>query len=63
MKKEPEGIAKHYLDFVANGAPKCCHTCENYQDNGVCYAYQKEPPQEFTNQIGVCEQWLYQIPF
>lgn len=63
MKHEPTGIAKSYFDFINNGAPKCCHTCQHYNKNGVCETWNNSPPPEFTNQINACEHWFMDTPF
>ena len=44
-------------------APKCCHTCENYDEQGVCQVYIEEPPAEFAATQDQCDQWKMMIPF
>lgn len=43
--------------------PKCCHTCEYYQRDGVCAVFDMEPPAEFAATEGECNSWEKEIPF
>lgn len=43
--------------------PRCCHNCDNYDENGFCYIYREKPPVEFTQRKNVCETWIEGIPF
>lgn len=54
---EPEAIKKW-----REGPPKCCHTCDSYDDQGLCLQYNHEPPEEFAASEQ-CEHWLYAMPF
>lgn len=57
---------QEYLDYeriIKNGPPRCCHTCIEYTDAGHCEKFDMRPPDEFTRQVGVCEDWLGDIPF
>jgi len=44
-------------------APQCCHTCDNYNDDGSCSLYIMTPPAEFAAAIGQCPEWMEVIPF
>lgn len=55
-------------DFViewerSKPAPRCCHTCENYTPDGICYIHKESPPDEFVNSVDVCDFWMEEIPF
>jgi len=63
LRHEPTGIAKQYLDFCRNGAPKCCQICEHYNKDGLCEVYENAPPSDFASQINDCEHWSMEIPF
>ena len=43
--------------------PKCCHTCDNYDNDGKCWQHQTEPPAEFTIMVNACPDWTEEIPF
>lgn len=60
--QEPEFVLK-YREWLKNGPPKCCHTCDHYSAEGKCLAYDMEPPKEFTDQTDVCTTWIMEIPF
>lgn len=60
--KEPEHVAL-YNFFLKSGAPKCCHTCEHYNDDGLCVTYNMEPPEEFAATEGSCDKWSAICPF
>ena len=44
-------------------APRCCHTCENYTQDGMCQQHQESPPAEFAASLNQCQDWLMEIPF
>lgn len=46
-----------------DGPPKMCHTCEYYDEDGVCQEHQQEPPEEFAASPDACQDWLEAIPF
>jgi hypothetical protein len=55
-------------DFVIewerhNPAPRCCHTCENYDANGVCTIHNERPPESFASSVDDCDLWEEVIPF
>jgi len=43
--------------------PACCHTCDYYNDAGVCTKYGMEPPDDFAASVGTCPEWREEIPF
>ena len=43
--------------------PRCCHTCDHYDQDGRCDSYDMMPPAEFAAQRDSCERWLEMIPF
>jgi len=56
--KEPDILA-----LWRKGPPKFCHTCEHYDNEGICQKHQQEPPEEFARTEDACPEWLYEIPF
>lgn len=60
--KEPEIVLK-YRELIATPIPKCCHTCDNYADSGMCSEFNMQPPEEFAATIGECESWIIEVPF
>ena len=50
---------KHYLMHV----PECCHTCDYYNDQGVCTVFNMTPPEDFAGTDKACDQWDIEIPF
>ena len=59
--KEPEIVTAYYR-AIAN-PPKCCHTCDSYQDDGMCREHGMAPPEEFAATHDACAQWCYAVPF
>jgi len=59
--KPPHVIA--YEEQKKAGPPKCCHTCDWYDANGMCLTYWMEPPEDFAATEGACPEWLDNIPF
>ena len=43
--------------------PKFCHTCDLYNEQGVCQKHKMEPPEEFASTEDACPDWLEDIPF
>lgn len=43
--------------------PRCCHTCEHYDQRGVCTEHDAEPPEDFAAQDGACPEYFEEIPF
>jgi hypothetical protein len=42
--------------------PKFCHTCEKYNDDGLCVEYDMTPPEDFAKEEDACEAWEYNDP-
>ena len=59
---EPEYLVQ-WRKWLAEGPPKCCHTCEHYSKEGHCYQYKMTPPPEFADSVGECKDWIPEIPF
>lgn len=59
---EPEFL-KQWRDWIKLGAPRCCHTCEHFKDDGRCAEFDMVPPPEFAATVDRCEQWEQEIPF
>lgn len=46
------------------GPPRCCHTCEAYDESGRCTYFDMVPPAEFAgDRQAQCSQWLFAVPF
>lgn len=45
------------------GPPKCCHTCDHFNQSGHCLAFDMTPPEDFAATVDGCEQWVEMIPF
>lgn len=59
---EPEFL-KLYKQCIKEGPPKCCHTCDYFDGDGICTEYKMQPPDEFINEIDKCQKWTETIPF
>ena len=60
--QEPEAL-KRYREIVRQGPPKCCHTCDYYDQHGKCAKFNMEPPEDFAARDGACPEWVMDIPF
>lgn len=58
---EPEYVVQ-WRKATAN-VPKCCHTCDNYDQDGKCVFHWAEPPANFAATEGACNDWTYELPF
>lgn len=58
---EPEAM-RQYRELVKN-RPRCCHTCEYYNDDGLCTLFAMVPPEDFAGSPDACENWQDDIPF
>lgn len=57
--EEPDFVKKwRYIP-----APRCCHTCDWYDKQGICQFHKSEPPKEFAETINACATWIEEIPF
>ena len=68
--QQPKVVIDYYaqIEFLAAERrairqPECCHTCENYNESGICQEFLKEPPADFAAQLNQCEKWFPIIPF
>jgi hypothetical protein len=64
--EQPKIVSDYYAKISALRAikePKCCHTCENYSENGICQEFSEEPPADFAAQPNQCDKWMCIIPF
>ncbi len=62
MNTEPQWLIDWRTEYE-QGPPRCCHTCESYE-NGHCSYFDMDPPQEFADQRdNGCDQWLMEVPF
>ncbi len=43
--------------------PRCCHTCDNYNEAGWCAMFDLKPPDEFTHAFNECPDWIEEVPF
>jgi len=59
---EPEFL-KQYWAWIRNGPPRCCHTCEEYDGEGRCGAYNMEPPEGFASTTDNCPAYSQMVPF
>lgn len=59
---EPEFLIQWRVWYQA-GPPKCCHSCEHYDEAGRCEEFDMEPPESFASARDVCAQWQRAIPF
>jgi len=54
---------ERYKKAALDLPPKCCHTCEDYTDDGYCRHFQMEPPADFASTFDQCPEWYEKIPF
>jgi hypothetical protein len=59
---EPDSITD-YKRLIAQGPPKCCHSCEFYDVHGKCVVFFMEPPADFASEQEGCALWEESIPF
>jgi len=52
-----------YRQWVKSGPPKCCFTCDEYDEAGHCRKFEMRPPDEFAASVDACDQWIMMIPF
>jgi hypothetical protein len=56
-------LLAQYFEWRANGPPQFCHNCIKYADYGTCLKFDMDPPEEFTQQQGICPDWEEDVPF
>ena len=59
---EPEFLIQ-WREWMRAGPPKCCFTCDAYDESGHCLAFDMTPPEDFASTVDACEQWVEMIPF
>lgn len=52
-----------YREWLKAGPPKCCHTCDHFNQSGQCLAFDMRPPDEFAASVDACESWEPECPF
>jgi len=52
-----------YREWVKAGPPKCCFTCDEYDESGHCRKFEMRPPDEFAASVEACESWEPECPF
>lgn len=64
MKRPPKpDFLVQYEEWVKNGPPQCCHTCDHFAGDGKCFAFNMYPPVDFVNSQGQCAAWSREVPF
>lgn len=64
MPRQPKpDFLVQYEEWLRAGPPQCCHTCDHYSGEGICFAFEMEPPADFVNSVGQCESWSWEVPF
>lgn len=64
MKRPPEPeFLVQWREWYEAGPPRCCHTCENYGNDGLCTEFFMTPPAEFAEAVGECPSWMMAVPF
>lgn len=58
--KEPESVIKWRAGIKA---PKCCHTCDEYDAQGKCMLHWSDPPEEFAATLNACPDWIEEMAF
>lgn len=59
---EPEAVVI-YRARKKEPVPRCCHTCDNYNEAGWCAMFDLKPPNEFTHEFNKCPEWIEEVPF
>jgi hypothetical protein len=59
---EPEFLIQWRVWYQA-GPPMCCHTCDNYDENGHCQQFDMQPPENFAATQDACNKWTLAVPF
>lgn len=63
MARQPE--PQVLIDWRKSNSepPKVCYNCDHYDIDGKCEKFKAEPPLEFSQTPGACDQWFELIPF
>jgi len=59
---EPEWLTQ-WREWIRAWPPKCCHTCENFNQSGHCLAFDMRPPEDFASTVDACDRWIMELPF
>lgn len=59
---EPEWLIQ-WREWIRAWPPKCCHTCDHYDQFGHCLAFDMRPPEEFASTVDACDRWVMEVPF
>jgi hypothetical protein len=63
MRPPEPDFVKAWREWVKNGPPRCCHTCNFYSVNGECGVFHVMPPKDFAEALDECEKWEPELPF
>jgi hypothetical protein len=63
MRHKMPDVVRIYKQSMDLGAPKCCHTCDFYQKDGVCEKHDAIPPEDFAAKLNACPDFWAEIPF
>jgi hypothetical protein len=63
MRHPIPDIVSDYDRLIAQGPPRCCHTCEFYDIKGMCTAFFMEPPEAFAATPSECPEYENEAPF
>ncbi len=62
--KAPQFLIDYYLKSLRGLPPKCCHSCDHYDNNGKCTEFDAVPTDEFLVTQGCCIDWVeVVVPF
>jgi hypothetical protein len=59
---EPHTVTVYRQTLKAR-PPKVCHTCDHYDERGICAEFSEAPPEDFAQQDGACKLWQEEVPF
>ena len=60
--KKPEIVLQ--WERIAIEPPKVCWMCDHLSmGTGKCEKYGMEPPADFAETPGACEEWVCEVPF
>lgn len=54
---------KILTEYKAKVYPEICHTCEYYDQDGMCMKFRMEPPEDFAATHQACPEWFVLVPF
>jgi len=60
--QEPEFLIQ-WREWVQAGPPKCCFTCEHFNQSGHCLVFDMTPPEDFAATVDGCDKWEAECPF